>query len=66
MSDNLELVKAEQQLTGFAHAFSGFDAISLIQSMGLRVEEWEQLKIDMPWLPEKLVKEIDEHFDGAG
>ena len=62
MSENLELIKAEQQLTGFAHAAQGFDVISLVKAMGLYAKEWDQLKADIPWLPEKIVNEIDNHF----
>lgn len=60
-----ELDQASQQLTGFVHAKQGFDVISLIESMGLRVEEWEQLRNE-PWLPAEIVKEIDLHFESAG
>ncbi len=63
MSENLELVKAEQQLTGFAHAYGGFGVISLIEDMGLRSEEWDELRGSVPWLPEELREEIDEYFE---
>ena len=62
MSENLELLKAEQQLTGFAHAAQGFGVISLVEAMGLDAKEWGQLKADMPFLPDKIVSEIDAHF----
>ena len=64
MSKNIELLKAEHQLTGFAHASQGFDVISLIESMALRQEEWEQLRNE-PWITEKMREEIDEYFEGA-
>lgn len=63
MPENLELVKAEQQLTGFHHAYSGFDIISLIEEMGLRSEEWEELKESVPWLHRDLIADIDEYFE---
>jgi hypothetical protein len=60
----LELLKAEHQLTGFAHAAQGFDVISLIESMALRQEEWGQLR-DETWITENMRTEIDEHFEGS-
>ncbi len=59
-----ETVKAEQQITGFYHAAQGFDIVSLVQAMGLKSEEWHRLKISMPWLGEKFVREIDTYFEG--
>ena len=63
MDRNIEL--AEQQLTGFHHAAEGYDIVSLVEAMGLRAEEWGQLKDNIPWLAEKYVKQIDEHFNPA-
>jgi hypothetical protein len=60
---NEDLMKAEQQLTGFAHARQGYDVISLAQAMALRPEEWEALKENAPWLPGKLKAEIDAYMD---
>jgi len=60
---NADLEKAEQQLTGFAHAYQGFDIVSLIEAMALREEEWAQLRDYMPYLPEKLKDEIDLYFE---
>lgn len=59
----MELIEAEQQLTGFAHAWEGYDIVSLVQGMGLRLEEWDAIKDDAPWLPEKLRREIDAYFE---
>jgi hypothetical protein len=56
-----ELLKAEHQLTGFAHASQGFDVVSLIESMALRSEEWEELRGET-WVTEKMREEIDAHF----
>lgn len=61
MAENIELIKAEHQLTGFAHASSGFDLISLIESMGLRREEWDQLR-DENYITKKMREEIDQYF----
>ena len=60
--ENLDLIKAEQQFTGFDHLYKGGDIVSLVEAMGLRADEWEQLKVNMPWLSEKLVEEVDQHF----
>lgn len=57
-----DLVKAEQQLTGFAHHYQGYCIVSLLDSMGLKPEEWEILENDMPFLPARLVEEINRHF----
>lgn len=59
-----DLVKAEQQFTGFDHLYKGGNIVSLVESMGLGVEEWEQLKINMPWLSERLVEQVDGYFLG--
>ena len=63
MKENLELMKAEHQLTGCAHAYQGYDIISLIEDMGLGLEEWEALRDNASWLPKELREEIDEYFD---
>ena len=62
--EDIELIKAEQQFTGFVHLYEGGDIVSLVESMGLGVEEWEQLKINMPWLSKRLVEQVDGHFLG--
>jgi hypothetical protein len=59
---NEELVKAEQQFTGFDHFYKGGDIISLVQGMGLKLEEWVILKENMPWLSVGLVEVVDEYF----
>lgn len=61
-ADEIELTKAEQQFTGYDHLFKGGDVISLIESMGLKKEEWQQLKADMPWLEKSLIEDVDTHF----
>jgi len=42
------LSMAEQQLLGYKHCNEGFDLESLVDSMGLRLEEWQILKRDFP------------------
>lgn len=42
------LSMAEQQLLGYKHCDEGFDLESLVDSMGLRLKEWEILKRDFP------------------
>lgn len=59
-----EMIKAEQQFTGFDHLYKGGDIVSLVEAMGLHIEEWEQLKVNMPWLSERLVEQVDGHFLG--
>jgi hypothetical protein len=63
MTRKIEIIQAEQQLTGFAHAYQGYDITSLIEAMNLTVEEWEELKEDGLYLPERLQREIDNYFD---
>ena len=60
--DEMELIKAEQQFTGFDHLYKGGDIITLVQGMGLRVDEWEEIKGNMPWLEKKLVETVDAYF----
>ena len=62
MSENFELIKAEQQFTGFDHLYKGGDITSLVVSMGLTADEWKELSEDMPWLSDELVEQVDEHF----
>lgn len=64
--EDFELIKAEQQFTGFDHAYKGGTIISLVKSMALRPEEWDELKKNMPWLSKRLVEEVDEHYGVAG
>jgi len=61
-TENVELIKAEQQLTGFDHLYQGGDILSLVESMGLRYEEWEQLKPTMLFLAKCIIDDIDECF----
>lgn len=60
---DIELLKAEHQLTGFAHASQGFDIISLIESMALHVEEWYQLRGEQ-WVTDKMWEDVDAYFGG--
>lgn len=61
----IEQIKAEHQLTGFAHAFQGYGIISLVESMGLKAEEWTELRERViGFLPGELVEEIEKHFAG--
>ncbi|PKM31762.1 MAG: hypothetical protein CVV07_01220 [Gammaproteobacteria bacterium HGW-Gammaproteobacteria-11] len=52
--------KAIQQLTGFLHAGSGYDLLSLTQDMGLEPLEWQQIKQHCSWIPENMVQRIDQ------
>lgn len=58
-----ELEKAEQQLTGFSHAIQGFSLVELVESMGLRLEEWQKIRKDASYLTADMVEEIDEYFE---
>jgi hypothetical protein len=59
-----EIDKAEQQLLGFTHAKQGYDLISLISSMGLKKDEWENLKANynLSYLSDDDKNEIEEYF----
>lgn len=60
-----ELVKANQQLTGFSSAKDGMDIIDLVDSMGLKSEEWNELKkrFLIDHLGTERIQDIDEHFN---
>jgi hypothetical protein len=55
---------ADQQLIGFAHARHGYDIVSLVDEMGLKLEEWEELKQrgTLP-LHDSDIQSIDQYFD---
>ncbi len=59
---NEEIIKAEQQLTGFSHAYQGFGIVSLIEAMNLQLFEWQELKENVGFMPQKLIIEIDDYF----
>ena len=50
---------AGAQLIGFAHAKQGYDIESLVRSMGLQPEEWEELKEEDIGLTDAQKKEIE-------
>jgi hypothetical protein len=60
----LEVEKAEQQLTGFAHAKHGYGLTELISSMGLKEYEWNILKKDysLTYLTADEIEEIGTYF----
>lgn len=62
--EDISIEKAEQQLTGFAHAKRGFNLVSLIQSMGLKEYEWKKIKFNASilGLNKDEVLEIDDYF----
>lgn len=53
---------AEQQIVGFIHARRGDDLMSLIQSMGLKKEEWEALREENLGFLDYEKKQIDNYF----
>ncbi|TVM01522.1 MAG: hypothetical protein CV087_10745 [Candidatus Brocadia sp. WS118] len=58
----IELLKAEQQITGFAHGRDGYSLIDLIKAMGLTLEEWKELKnYALPLLDDD-IKAVDKYF----
>jgi len=63
MSEKNELVKAEQQLIGFVHAVKGYSVISLVEEMGLTLDEW--CKLDVSFLPKQYLEEVTQYFRDA-
>lgn len=58
--------KADQQLTGYAHASKGYSLIQLVISMDLTKKEWESLKVNyltLQYLSKEQVNEIDNYFN---
>ena len=44
--EDVNIEKAEQQLTGFFHAKRGYNLTSLIESMGMTEKEWKQIRFN--------------------
>ena len=64
--EQLDIEKADQQLTGFAHATKGYSLTELVTSMGLTKTEWGVLKtkyLALEYLSEEQVNEIDDYFN---
>ena len=49
-----QIALAEAQLLGFNHGKKGFNALSLVQDMGLKPWEWHNIKKDYPSTVEDL------------
>lgn len=63
MKELSEIEKAIHQLIGYVHAHQGYSVTSLAESMGLRQEEWEDIKHkDSYILSPSIIAEIDEYF----
>ena len=56
---------AIQQFTGM-HISEGRDVHSVCLAMGLREDEWKNIKDDCSWLTEYEVGEIEDFFLGQG
>lgn len=50
---------AKQQLTGYTIGKSN-NADDLVSSMGLTLEEWQQIKTECQWLDDSTVRDIDD------
>jgi len=62
----LEIIKADQQLTGYVHAKRGYDLESLIGAMALTKEEWGILKKEylvLKYLNDQEIAEIDNYLE---
>ena len=62
--EDVNIEKAEQQLTGFVHAKRGFSIESLIESMGLTKKEWRKIRFNATTLGlnEDEISEINSFF----
>lgn len=60
--EDIEVEKAEQQITGYVHAKRGYSLESLADSMGLTESEWENIKFNSQILGMNAdeVEELDE------
>jgi len=55
---------AEAQLTGFLECAKGYSITDLVNSMGLKYEEWEKIKKDgMIKLSKDLEEDIDKYYE---
>jgi len=64
--NNINLMKAEQQLLGFCHGVHNRDdIIGLVKAMGLKKEEWGALKkkYQIKFLEENQFEEIEKYFN---
>jgi len=64
MNQKHEIEKAESQLLGFKHGQSGYDLLSLVESMGLTKQEWKILKKDyaLGYMSERDKERVDKFF----
>lgn len=62
--EDIEVEKAEQQLTGYIHAKRGFNLHALLDSMGMSEKEWDSIKFTAKilGLNDSEIQEIDEYF----
>ncbi|RDY57544.1 hypothetical protein [Flagellimonas nanhaiensis] len=60
-----QLNLVEQQLLGFCHAKQGYNLESLIDSMGLTNDEWQDMKNRemVDHIDETVIDEIDGYFE---
>ena len=65
MIEEMKLIMAEQQFTGFIHASDGGDIVSLVSSMCLTLGEWEELKEagSVEYMSEEFSHDIDQYFN---
>lgn len=60
---NKDLEMAEQQLTGFAHAAAGYSIEQTASAMGLKKEEWLELRKNIDSiLDPKHICDLDTYF----
>ena len=57
-----ETKMAEQQLFGFISAKRGDSLLTLIDNMGLQIEEWQEIRKEVLYLSINEIEEIDEYF----
>lgn len=62
--EDLDLLFAEQQFTGFSEGICTANIIALVQAMGLTKSEWEELKRKkmVSSLREKDIEILNKHF----
>jgi|GEM_PF-5541198 len=57
--------QAKQQITGFVCGLR-YDARELVQSMGLSLEEWRQIKAECNWIPASVAADFDAALAAQG
>lgn len=63
-NEDLELIKAEQQLAGYYYGLEAKRVAEVVNDMGLSADEWHKMKRRnmVSWMPDSMRAEIDSYL----